>query len=47
MSRSFVPIELGHTPLTDVRSLFGSALFHAFVVLLCSLTILNGVMPLS
>jgi len=47
MSKSFVPIELGHTPLTDVRSLFGSALFHAFVVLVCSLTILNGVMPLS
>ena len=46
MPRQFAPpIELGQTPLTDPRSLGSSALFHALVVLLASLTILNAAMP--
>jgi hypothetical protein len=38
-------IELGESPLTDVRALGSSALFHALVVLLASLTVLNVAMP--
>src|SRR5271166_2021848 len=47
MSKSYFPTDLGHTPLTDVRSLGSSALFHAFVLLIASLTILNAAMPLG
>ncbi len=43
MSRSPVPISLGHSPLTDPRSLVSSALFHSLVVLIASLTALNAV----
>ena len=47
MSKPYVPTELGQTPLTDIRSLGSSAVFHALVVLVASLTILNGAMPLA
>ena len=41
------PIELGQSPLTDLRALGSSTLFHALVVLLASLTVLNAAMPLG
>ena len=47
MSKSYVPISLGETPLTDPRSLGGSALFHALLVLLASLTVLNAALPMA
>ena len=47
MSRSHVPIELGQSPLTDIRSLGSSALVHALLVLIASLTILNAAMPVA
>ena len=40
-------VELGQSPLTDPRALGSSAVFHALVVLLASLTILNAAMPLG
>ena len=40
-------IELGQSPLTDLRVLGSSALFHALVVLVASFTILNAAMPLG
>jgi von Willebrand factor type A domain len=47
MSKSSAPIELGQSPLTDPRALGSSALFHAFLILLASLTVLNATMPLG
>jgi von Willebrand factor type A domain len=48
MSRPFTPpIELGQSPLTDPRSLGSSALFHALVILVASLTVLNAAMPMG
>ncbi len=47
MSKPYIPIELGQTPLTDVRSLGGSALFHALVVVVASFSILNAAMPVT
>ena len=47
MSKTYIPIELGQSPLTDIRSLGSSALFHGLVVLIASLTIMNVAMPLS
>jgi hypothetical protein len=41
--QSHVPLSLGQSPLTDPRSLGGSALFHALVVLIAALTALNAV----
>jgi hypothetical protein len=43
MSQSRVPISLGDRPLTDPASLVSSALFHALVVLIASLTAMNAV----
>jgi hypothetical protein len=40
-------MELGQTPLTDLRSLGSSALFHALVVLVASLSILNAAIPIT
>ncbi len=40
-------IELGQSPLTDLRALGSSTLFHALVVLLASFTVLNAAMPLG
>jgi hypothetical protein len=40
-------IELGQSPLTDLRALLSSALFHGLVVLLASFTILNAALPLG
>jgi hypothetical protein len=40
-------IELGQSPLTDLRALGSSALFHALVVLVASFTILNAALPLG
>jgi von Willebrand factor type A domain len=45
--KSHVPIALGQTPLTDPRSLVSSALFHALLVLLASLTALNMALPIA
>ena len=42
-SRTFV--WFGATPLTDPRSLVGSALFHVCLLLVVSLKILNAVLP--
>lgn len=39
------PISLGESPLTDLRSLGGSALFHVLLVLLASLTALAVPLP--
>ncbi len=48
MSKPFAPpVELGQSPLTDPRALGSSALFHALVILLASLTVLNVTMPLG
>ena len=48
MSKPFAPpVELGQSPLTDPRALGSSALFHALVVLLASLTVLNAAMPIG
>ena len=48
MPQSSVPNSLGQTPLTDPRSLGSSALFHALVVLVASLTALNAaVLPMG
>ena len=47
MPKSPVPISLGETPLTDPRSVGSSALFHALVVLLASLTALNVALPMA
>jgi hypothetical protein len=47
MSKPSLTIELGQTPLTDVRSLGSSALFHALVVLLASLAVIPVAMPLG
>jgi len=44
--KSHVPIALGQTPLTDPRSLVSSALFHAILLLLASLTALNVASPI-
>jgi hypothetical protein len=46
MSKSSLPIALGQTPLTDPRSLGSSALFHAILVLVASLTVLNVTLPI-
>ena len=47
MSKPYNLPELGRDPLTDPRSLGGSALFHALVLVVASLTILNGAIPLA
>jgi hypothetical protein len=48
VSRPPISIALGQTPLTDLRSLGSSVLFHVFLVLLASLTAaLNVVMPIA
>jgi von Willebrand factor type A domain len=47
MSKSYAPISLGETPLTDPRSLGGSALIHALLVLVASLTVLNVALPMT
>ena len=47
MTKLSVPIALGESPLTDVRSLGSSALFHVLVVLLASLTALNVALPMA
>ena len=47
MSKPSAPIELGQSPLTDPRALGSSALFHAVLILLASLTVLNATMPLG
>ena len=47
MRRSSVTIELGQTPLTDVRSLSGSTFFHALLVLLAYLAVFPVALPLN
>jgi len=47
VSKSSVSIASGQTPLTDLRSLGSSALFHALVLLLASLTAVNVVLPIT
>src|SRR5262245_11653594 len=47
MSEAFTPTGLGETPLTDPRSLGGSALFHVLVVLLASLAVIPVALPLG
>ena len=47
MFNTHVPIALGQTPMTDPRSLVGSALFHVLLVLLASLTALNAAVPIA
>src|SRR4051794_40922933 len=37
--------EVGRTPLTDPRSLGGSVLFHAALLLVASLIVLGSVLP--
>jgi hypothetical protein len=46
MSKSYVQFGLGETPLTDPRSLGGSALIHALLVLI-PLTVLNAALPMA
>ena len=41
------PVALGETPLTDPRSLGGSALFHTVLVLLASYTVLSAALPMA
>jgi hypothetical protein len=45
VSKPNISIALGKGPLTDLRSLSSSALFHILVVLLASLTALNVALP--
>ena len=45
MSKLSYLIALGDSPLTDLRSLGTSALFHILVVLLASLTVLKVALP--
>ncbi len=45
MPRSPASIPLGQNPLTDPRSVGSSALFHALIILLASLTALNVALP--
>jgi von Willebrand factor type A domain len=47
VSKSSIPIASGQTPLTDLRSLGTSALFHMLVVLLASLTAAKVVLPIT
>jgi len=47
MSKTYVEFSLGETPLTDPRSLGTSALFHALLVLVASLSILNAALPMT
>ena len=47
MPKSPVAFSSGESPLTDPRSLGGSAMFHVIVVLLASLTALNVALPMA
>jgi hypothetical protein len=47
MPKSPVSFSLGESPLTDLRSLGSSAMFHVIVVLLASLTALNVALPMA
>ncbi|WP_152052396.1 VWA domain-containing protein [Tautonia marina] len=40
-----MPLELGRSPLTDLRALLGSAAFHGALVIICSLFVLRAVLP--
>jgi hypothetical protein len=40
MAKASLPIELGQTPLTDLRSLGSSTLYHVLVVILASLAVI-------
>ena len=42
MAKASLPIELGQTPLTDLRSLGSSTLYHVLVVILASLAVIPG-----
>lgn len=45
MLRSPAQTSTGESPLTDPRSLVSSALFHALLVVVASLTALNVALP--
>src|SRR5262245_7328972 len=45
MHRSSASFSFGESPLTDVRSVGSSALFHALLVLVASLAVFNVVQP--
>jgi hypothetical protein len=45
MAKAALPIELGQTPLTDLRSLGSSALYHVLVVVLASLAVIPVALP--
>jgi hypothetical protein len=47
MAKVSLPIELGETPLTDLRSLGSSALYHVLIVILASLAVIPVTMPFS
>jgi hypothetical protein len=47
MPKSPVSFSLGESPLTDLRSLGSSAMFHVIVVLVTSLTALNVALPVA
>src|SRR5213596_3585183 len=47
MPRSQVPFSFGESPLTDPRSVGSSALFHALVLLLTWLAVLNVALPMT
>jgi hypothetical protein len=47
MSKTYILPDLGQTPLTDPRSLTGSALFHVLVVLVASLVVIPVAIPLG
>jgi von Willebrand factor type A domain len=47
MSRAHASLAFGQSPLTDPRSVVSSALFHACVLLVASLTVLNAALPVA
>jgi len=47
MSKTFTASELSENPLTDPRSLGGSAAFHILLVILASLVVMPVALPLA
>ena len=45
MAKASLPIELGQTPLTDLRSLGSSTLYHVLIVILASLAVIPVTLP--
>jgi hypothetical protein len=45
MTKASLPIELGQTPLTDLRSLGSSTLYHLLIVILASLAVFPVALP--